>query len=36
LAPLAVEPAKEHAFLSAFLSCWGEGGLAKKTKKRKR
>jgi hypothetical protein len=36
LAPLAVEPAHEHAFLSAFLSCWGEGGLPKKTKKRKR
>jgi len=36
LAPLAVEPAKEHAFLAAFLSCWGEGGLPKKTKKRKR
>jgi hypothetical protein len=36
LAPLAVEPAKEHAFLSAFLSCWGEGGLAKKPKKRKK
>jgi hypothetical protein len=36
LAPLAVEPAHEHAFLSAFLSCWGEGGLSKKTKKPKR
>jgi hypothetical protein len=36
LAPLAVEPAKEHAFLSAFLSCWGEGGLPQKSKKRKR
>jgi len=36
LAPLAVEPAHEHAFLSAFLSCWGEGGLPKKTKKPKR
>lgn len=36
LAPLAVEPAKEHAFLSAFLSCWGEGGLPKKRTKRKR
>ena len=36
LAPLAVEPTKEHAFLSAFLSCWGEGGLPKKRTKRKR
>jgi hypothetical protein len=36
LAPLAAEPAKEHAFLSAFLSCWGEGGLPQKSKKRKR
>ncbi len=36
LAPLAVEPAQEHAFLSAFLSCWGEGGLPKTPKKRKR
>ena len=36
LAPLAVEPAKEHAFLSAFLSSWGEGGLPQKSKKRKR
>ena len=24
LAPLAVEPAKEHGFLTAFLSAWGE------------
>lgn len=24
LAPLAVEPAKEHAFVTAFLSRWGE------------
>jgi hypothetical protein len=23
LAPLAVEPAKEHAFLTAFLAIWG-------------
>ncbi len=23
LAPLAVEPAKEHAFLTAFLAAWG-------------
>lgn len=25
LAPLAVEPAREHAFVTAFLSRWGEG-----------
>jgi hypothetical protein len=36
LAPLAVEPAQEHAFLTAFLSCWGEASLPKKSKKRKR
>jgi hypothetical protein len=23
LAPLAVEPAKEHAFITAFLARWG-------------
>jgi len=23
LAPLAVEPAKEHAFVTAFLESWG-------------
>lgn len=23
LAPLAVDPAKEHAFITAFLACWG-------------
>ena len=37
LAPLAVEPAQEHAFLTAFLSCWGEASLPKsKSRKRKR
>lgn len=36
LAPLAVEPAKEHGFLTAFLSCWGEASLPKKSKKRRR
>jgi len=36
LAPLAVEPSNEHAFLTAFLSCWGDGGLPKKRSKRKR
>lgn len=24
LAPLAVDPAKEHGFVTAFLTCWGE------------
>ncbi len=36
LAPLAVEPAHEHGFLIAFLSRWGEAGLPRKSKKRKR
>lgn len=36
LAPLAVEASKEHAFLTAFLSCWGEASLPKKSKPRKR
>ena len=36
LAPLAVEPVDEHAFLTAFLSCWGEGGIPKKRSPRKR
>lgn len=36
LAPLAVEPAKEHEFLTAFLSCWGDGGMPKKRPSRKR
>lgn len=35
LAPLAVEPAQEHAFLTAFLSCWGDGGMPKKRSPRK-
>ncbi|MBA3613830.1 MAG: hypothetical protein H0W49_13165 [Nitrospirales bacterium] len=36
LAPLAVEASSEHAFLTAFLSCWGEASLPKKSKPRKR
>jgi len=36
MAPLAVEPSQEHAFLTAFLSCWGEAGLPKESKPRKR
>jgi hypothetical protein len=36
LAPLAVEPVHEHAFLTAFLSCWGDGGMPKKRSPRKR
>ncbi|HET7874458.1 MAG TPA: ATP-binding protein [Methylomirabilota bacterium] len=34
LAPLAVEPAKEHAFLSAFLSHWG-GALERRQRRRR-
>lgn len=36
LAPLAVEPAQEHDFLTSFLSCWGDGGMPKKRPSRKR
>jgi hypothetical protein len=36
LAPLAVESAQEHDFLTAFLSCWGDGGMPKKRSPRKR
>lgn len=36
LAPLAVEASSEHAFLTAFLSSWGEASLPKKSKIRKR
>lgn len=36
LAPLAVEPAHEHAFLTAFLSCWGDSEMPKKRRVRKR
>ena len=36
LAPLAVESVNEHAFLTAFLSCWGDGGMPKKRSPRKR
>ena len=36
LAPLAVEPAKEHAFVTAFLSRWGEAlSDAKRPRRRK-
>ena len=35
LASLAVEPAKEHEFLTACLSCWGDGGMPKKRGSRK-
>lgn len=35
LAPLAVEPAKEHAFVTAFLSCWGEAVSAIPSRRRK-
>jgi hypothetical protein len=36
LAPLAVEPAHEHAFLTAFLSSWGEASQPKKRSPRTR
>ena len=36
LAPLAVEPSKEHTFLTAFLSSWGEASLPKKRTRPKR
>ncbi len=34
LAPLAVEPAKEHAFITAFLGCWG--GVIDRRRRRRR
>ena len=36
LAPLAVEPAKEHAFVTAFLARWGEALDEPKTRRRRR
>ncbi|MBI4194184.1 MAG: ATP-binding protein [Betaproteobacteria bacterium] len=36
LAPLAVEPAKEHAFVTAFLSRWGEALSAARRPRRKK
>ncbi len=36
LAPLAVEPAKEHAFVTAFLSRWGEALSEARRPRRKR
>lgn len=36
LAPLAVEPAKEHAFVTAFLSRWGEALSETRRARRKR
>jgi hypothetical protein len=35
LAPLAVDPAKEHAFITAFLGCWGAAIERKKDRKRR-
>jgi hypothetical protein len=35
LAPLAVEPAKEHAFITAFLARWGEA-VSGRTRARRR
>ena len=34
MAPLAVEPAQEHAFLTAFLTSWGEATSRRKTRGR--
>lgn len=36
LAPLAVEPAAAHGFITAFLARWGEGGKKKKGKRKGR
>ena len=35
LAPLAVDPAKEHAFITAFLGRWGAAIERRKTGRRK-
>jgi len=35
LAPLAVEPAKEHAFLTTFLAAWG-GALERRGARRRK
>lgn len=35
LAPLAVEPAKEHAFVTAFLARWGEAVSGPAARRRK-
>ena len=35
LAPLAVDPAKEHAFITAFLSRWGEAIERRKSRRRR-
>ena len=35
LAPLAVEPAKEHAFLTAFLSAWGTAFQRRQARRRR-
>jgi hypothetical protein len=35
LAPLAVQPAEEHAFVTAFLSRWGEAVSGRSSRRRK-
>ena len=35
LAPLAVDPAKEHAFLTAFLAAWGTALERRSTRRRR-
>jgi len=35
LAPLAVDPAKEHAFITAFLARWGEAIERRKGRRRR-
>jgi hypothetical protein len=35
LAPLAVEPAREHAFVTTFLSRWGEAVSGTSSRRRK-
>jgi len=34
LAPLAVDPAKEHAFITAFLGRWGAAIARRKSRRR--
>jgi Histidine kinase-, DNA gyrase B-, and HSP90-like ATPase len=36
LAPLAVEPAREHGFVTAFLSRWGEAASGRPSRRRRR
>jgi hypothetical protein len=36
LAPLAAEPALQHEFVNAFLTCWGNAGVTVKRGGRRR